>query len=87
MISKCNRDLDRAAGAAIEYLGPELQVISVVDNTSAPLAYGEVAAENCWRAYFAPRMTVQNHVGGDSPYILIEKESLCVIGRGIERGE
>lgn len=80
-------DSQRAVAAALEYLGPELQVVSVVDNADAPPSYGEVATENCWRAYFAPQMTVQNLVGGDSPYILIEKETHRVLGRGIEGGE
>jgi len=80
-------DAQRAVAAALAHLGPELAVTSVVDNTDAPLTYGEVMAESCWRAYFTPRMTIQNQIGGDSPYILIEKETHRVIGRGIEQGE
>ena len=80
-------DFQRAVTVALEYLGPELQVVSVVDNADAPPTYGEAADANCWRAYFAPQMTVQNQVGGDSPYILIEKETHRVVGRGIEGGE
>lgn len=80
-------DDQRAVAAALEYLGPEMVVTSVVDNTDAPLSYGEKMTDNCWRVYFTLRTIEPTHVGGDSPYILIEKETHRVLGHGIERGE
>jgi len=87
VISKCSKDAGRAAVTALDYLGPELAVTEVIDNAKAPFAYGGQAMVNCWRIYFEQRLKEPTQVGGDSPYILIEKESHRIIGRGIERGE
>lgn len=80
-------DDQRAVAAALEHLGPELVVTSVVDNADAPLGYGEEVTDNCWRVYFMLHEPGQLPVGGDSPYILIEKETHRVLGRGTEGGE
>ena len=87
MISECSKDTGRAAETALKYLGPELAVTEVIDNAKASLAYGEEPTENCWRIYFEPCLHEQTQVGGDSSYILIEKETYRIIGRGIERSE
>jgi hypothetical protein len=80
-------DADRVQAAALRHLGPEIEVTSVQDNADAPTGYGSAVVENCWRAYYALRQSDQAQVGGDSPYILIEKVTHRVLGRGIDRGE
>jgi hypothetical protein len=73
--------------AALRHLGPEIEVTMVQDNADAPAGYGETVIDNCWRAYYALRQSEHDQVGGDSPYILIEKVTHRVVGRGIESGE
>ncbi len=80
-------DAHRAVAAALEYLGSEFTVTSVVDNADAPRGYGGADIENCWRVYYELRLSEPNQVGGDSHYILIEKVTHRILERGIERGE
>jgi len=80
-------DAQRAVAAALQYLGSEIEAYDVRDNADCPTDYGDVAVKNCWRVYFSLKQSQPTHLGGDSHYILIEKETHRVIGRGIEGGE
>ncbi len=88
MISKLvSRGQIGAGRAALRILGSEIKVTDIQENADAPKGYGSADIENCWRVYYELRLSEPNQVGGDSPYILIEKETHRVLGRGIERGE
>jgi hypothetical protein len=80
-------DAQRVVAPALQHLGPEIEVTQVKANADCPVDYGKPNTADCWRVYFRMRLNSETHVGGDSPYILIEKETHRVIGRGIERGE
>jgi hypothetical protein len=80
-------DAQRAVAAALRHLGPEVEVTSVNDNAESPTGYSETVTANCWRIYYGLRLSHHDQAGGDSPYILIEKETHRVVGRGIEGGE
>lgn len=76
----------RACAAAMAYLGPEICITSLIDNGQAPKGY-QPDASDCWRVCFGLRLLPIDHVGGESPYVLIDKTTLRVIGRGLEKGE
>jgi len=80
-------DAQRTVGAALNHLKLEIEVIEVRDNADCPTDYGKPLTENCWRIYFAQRGSDSMHTGGDASYILIEKETHRLLGRGVERGE
>ena len=80
-------DAQRAVATALQHLGPEIEVTEVQDNAESPVGYGEAVTANCWRVYYGVRFGDLGQVGGNSHYILIEKETHRVVGSGIEGGE
>jgi hypothetical protein len=80
--------VQKAHAAAMAYLGPEITVSSIIDNAQCSTGYKSGAnVPDCWRVYFSLRAESTNIMGGDNPYILIDKTTLRVIGRGLEQGE
>lgn len=74
-------------GEALSYLGPEIQLTGVIDNADAPRDYGQDPRPNCWRFYYSLKDDWAGIVGGDQPYLLIEKGTGRIQSTGIERGE
>ena len=73
-----------AEAAAIQWIGPEMQVTSIVDHEKEPmLSYGTDRHHNCWRVYFSPRVGPLM-VGGQATYLLVRKGDHEIITRGVE---
>lgn len=79
--------LNVALQCALAYLENEIEVTWVCDNAGCPGEYGKSTTANCWRVYYGQRGCEPVHTGGNSPYILIEKETHRLLGRGIESSE
>lgn len=80
-------DAQRAIAAALRYLGPEIEVSEVSDNDECPIGYGAKQVKDCWRIYYQLKDDPGGIVGGSDLYLLVEKETGRILGKGTEPGE
>ena len=72
---------------AENYLGPAVVITAIKDDQDGPHDYENRPLSNAWRVYYELSPIQNFFIGGDSHYLLVEKDTYRILGLRVERSE